>query len=93
MLPFFGEARFVFVTDPSAAPLAPSMLEALLDTCSRRLQIQERLTQELVSAAHAVTGASGTSGRLYRWCAGKCVRIMVHCDLEHAYGLQTRLVA
>ena len=62
MLPFFGEARFVFVTDPSAAPLAPSTLEALLDTCSRRLQIQERLTQELVSAAHAVTGASGTSG-------------------------------
>ncbi|KAK9842302.1 hypothetical protein WJX81_005403 [Elliptochloris bilobata] len=60
MLPFFGEARVLFVTEPSAAPLAPGVLEALLGSFSRRLQIQERLTQELVSAVHTVNGAVAT---------------------------------
>ena len=57
MLPFFGEARVLIVMQLSAPPLAPGTLEALLNTSSQRLQIQERLTQELVSAVHSLTGA------------------------------------
>ena len=71
MLPFFGEARVLVVMEVSAPPLAPGTLEALLDTCSRRLQIQERLTQELVGAVHALTGAvpssSACTARRFEW--------------------------
>lgn len=66
MLPFFGEARVLFVTAPAAAQLVPGTLEALLDACSHRLQIQERLTQELASAVHAATGAPVP-------CSSQCV--------------------
>jgi GTP cyclohydrolase I len=89
MLPFFGEARVLFVTAPAAAQLVPGTLEALLDVCSHRLQIQERLTQELASAVHAATGAPGpcpssaslSPARLaLRSCACLCFRCCA-CDI------------
>ena len=69
MLPFFGEARVLIVMEVNAPPLAPGTLEALLDTCSRRLQIQERLTQELVGVVHSLAGAVPSSSAC---TAGRC---------------------
>lgn len=67
MLPFFGEARVLFVMELGAPALAPGTLEALLDTYSRQLQIQERLTQELVGAVHSLTGAVLSSSACKAW--------------------------
>lgn len=86
MLPFFGEARVVFVAEPDAPPLAPGTLQALLDTCSRRLQIQERLTQELVSAVHSAAGAWPASAvhGLWEGChAGVDARQTRKCRHSH----------
>ena len=38
-------------------PVPSEQLKALVKTCSRRLQIQERLTQEIADGVDSLTGA------------------------------------
>jgi len=42
----------------SDQPVPSDQIQALVKTCSRRLQIQERLTQEIADGVTSLTGAS-----------------------------------
>lgn len=48
MQPFFGKAHIAYL--PDAKVIGLSKLARLLDICSRRLQIQERLTSDVTNA-------------------------------------------
>ena len=59
LLPFFGEVHLGYV--PAGRLTGLSRLEDLVDCLSRRLQVQERLTEEIVDALMEGIGASGAA--------------------------------
>jgi GTP cyclohydrolase I len=59
LLPFYGVAHVAYRRAPGGARLPRGALQALVDHCARRLQVQERLTRQLAEAVSAATGAAG----------------------------------
>ena len=58
MLPFHGLVHVAYLPGPSGRRLSEAGAQALLKAFSRRLQIQERLTQQLADALHHHAGPS-----------------------------------
>jgi GTP cyclohydrolase I len=56
MLPFHGVLHVAYVPGSSGQSLSAKTMQSLLRTYSRRLQIQERLTQQITDAVHRTTG-------------------------------------
>lgn len=56
MLPFHGAVHVAYVPGPSGQRVSAEAMQSLLRTYSRRLQIQERLTQQVADAMHQATG-------------------------------------
>lgn len=56
MLPFHGALHVAYVPGQSGQRVSPEALQSLLRAYSRRLQIQERLTQQIADAVHGTTG-------------------------------------
>jgi GTP cyclohydrolase I len=61
MLPFHGLVHVAYVPGRSGRPLAEGAVQALLKAFSRRLQIQERLTQQLADALFRHSGENLSS--------------------------------
>ena len=59
MLPFHGMARIIIVHSSHSQKLTLEQVKALILSYSHRLQIQERLTNQLADAIQVVTGAVG----------------------------------
>ena len=59
LLPFFGEAHLAYLPDGRLTGL--SRLEELVYCLTRRLQVQERLTEEIVAALDEALGAHGSA--------------------------------
>jgi GTP cyclohydrolase I len=57
MLPFFGKAHIAYVPDGRIVGL--SKLPRIVDVYARRLQVQERLTEEIASAIERVLRPAG----------------------------------
>jgi len=59
LLPFHGTARLAYL--PAGAVVGVSRLAALVHCLSRRLQIQEELTEQIARELHLRTGAKGAA--------------------------------
>lgn len=59
MLPFHGMAHIIIVHSSHSQKLTLEQVKALIMSFSHRLQIQERLTNQLADAIQVVTGALG----------------------------------
>ena len=57
MLPFFGKAHVAYIPDGHIVGL--SKIPRIVDVFARRLQVQERLTEEIASAIDDVLKPSG----------------------------------
>ncbi len=57
LLPFFGKCHVCYI--PNGKVLGLSKVARIVDMFARRLQIQEKLTQQIADAMTAVTGAKG----------------------------------
>jgi len=57
MLPFFGKCHIAYL--PTRKVVGLSKLPRLVEVFARRLQIQERMTQEIASALQELIGAEG----------------------------------
>ena len=57
MLPFFGKCAIGYIS--TGKVLGVSKLARIVDMYARRLQIQERLTEEIANAVMSETGAEG----------------------------------
>ncbi len=52
LLPFFGHAHIAYIPDGKIIGL--SKIPRIVDLFSRRLQVQERLTQEIADSLHSI---------------------------------------
>jgi len=59
MLPFFGRAHVAYL--PAGRVVGISKLARIVDMFAKRLQIQERLTQEIARAVAETVGARGVA--------------------------------
>lgn len=59
MLPFHGAAHIAVVHSPHSRKLSLEQIKMLVLSFSHRLQIQERLTNQLADAVQVVTGGLG----------------------------------
>jgi len=57
LLPFFGKAHIAYV--PQGKVLGLSKLPRIVDVFARRLQVQERLTQQIAEAVHEAVNPQG----------------------------------
>ena len=57
LLPFFGKAHIAYI--PNGKIVGLSKLPRLVDMFARRLQVQERLTEEIAAAVEAVLAPAG----------------------------------
>jgi len=57
MLPFFGKAHVAYI--PNGHIVGLSKIPRIVDVFARRLQVQERLTEEIASAIHDVLEPTG----------------------------------
>ena len=57
MLPFYGRCHVGYIADGKVVGL--SKIARIVDCFARRLQIQERLTEEIAHAIQEITGAEG----------------------------------
>ena len=52
-----SQVHIAYLPCCSNQPMLPERIQALVKTCSRQLQIQERLTQEIADGVDSLTGA------------------------------------
>ncbi|MEO8129268.1 MAG: GTP cyclohydrolase I FolE [Bryobacteraceae bacterium] len=57
MLPFFGKMHVAYL--PKSKVIGLSKIPRIVDAFARRLQIQERLTQQVAQTVQEITGAGG----------------------------------
>lgn len=57
LLPFFGHCNITYI--PNGKVIGLSKIHRIIDTFSKRLQLQERLTQQIGTALYEVTQAKG----------------------------------
>lgn len=57
MLPFFGKCHVAYL--PEGKVIGLSKLPRIVDVFARRLQLQERMTQQIASTIESLTGAKG----------------------------------
>ena len=60
MLPFHGTAHIAVVHTSGCSSLSQQQIVTLVQQYSHRLQIQERLTNQLADTVQALTGAAGS---------------------------------
>ena len=60
MLPFHGVAHIAVVHTPGSSKPSQQQVVDLVERFSQRLQIQERLTNQLADHIQALTGAAGS---------------------------------
>lgn len=60
MLPFHGVAHIAVVHSAGSVGLSQQQIVTLVEQYSHRLQIQERLTNQLADSVQALTGAAGS---------------------------------
>lgn len=85
LLPFFGNAHLAYLPDGKLTGL--SRLEALVECLARRLQVQERLTEEIVEAIMSGVGARGAM------CVLDAEHLCVTARGKRRPGVRTRTVA
>jgi GTP cyclohydrolase I len=68
MLPFQGSVYIAYTLPPGVAPVPAQQLQQLVAMYTRRLQLQERITHQLLHGAAQLTCASG---------------VMVVCEAAH----------
>jgi GTP cyclohydrolase IA len=71
MAPFVGKAHFAYLPDKSVVGL--SKIPRMIDVLSRRLQIQEQLTQQIVDTFQGVVKPRGCAVQIESWHS--CVAI------------------
>ena len=59
LLPFFGHAHIAYIPDGKIIGL--SKIPRIVDLFSRRLQVQERLTQEIADSLHSILKPRGVA--------------------------------
>mmetsp|Transcript_18981 Transcript_18981/g.57326 ORF Transcript_18981/g.57326 Transcript_18981/m.57326 type:complete len:584 (+) Transcript_18981:338-2089(+) len=59
LLPFYGTVHAAYIPQPNTPRLRVWQLKAIVAMYSRRLQIQERFTQEVAAAIETAAGAKG----------------------------------
>ena len=59
LLPFFGHAHIAYI--PNGKIIGLSKIPRIVDLFSRRLQVQERLTQEIADSLHAILNPKGVA--------------------------------
>ena len=59
LLPFFGHAHIAYIPDGKIIGL--SKIPRIVDLYSRRLQVQERLTQEIADSLHSILKPKGVA--------------------------------
>lgn len=69
MLPFYGRCHVGYIADGRVVGL--SKIARIVDCFARRLQIQERLTEEIAHAIQEITGAEGVG--VVMNCAHLCM--------------------
>jgi GTP cyclohydrolase I len=74
LLPFHGRAHIAYL--PGGAIVGVSRLAALVHSLSRRLQIQEELTEQIARELHERTGARGAA----------CIMEATHLCMTGRYG-------
>lgn len=90
MIPFFGKAHIAYI--PNGPIVGVSKLARLLDCYSRRLQVQERLCQQVVTALMAIVQPKGAAcvieARHLCMCArgvGKQQSVMITSALDGVF--------
>lgn len=87
LLPFYGDVRIGFITTvtPAAAAAAAPVRDLAAELCvvvetfTRRLQIQERITHQIAEAVFLLLGGGGVPGATMGGPPG----VMVVCDASH----------
>lgn len=69
LLPFYGRCHVGYIADGKVVGL--SKIARIVDCYARRLQIQERLTEEIAHAIREITGAEGVG--VVMSCAHLCM--------------------
>lgn len=85
LLPFFGKAHVLFLPDGELTGL--SRIEDMIHCLSRRLQLQERLGEEIAEALFEGVGARGTG------CVLEAEHLCVFARGRRQRGATTRTIA
>lgn len=85
LLPFFGQAHLAYM--PAGKLTGLSRLESLVDCLARRLQVQERLTEEIVDALMDGLDARGAI------CVLEAEHLCVTARGKRRHEIRTRTIA
>eukprot|EP00566_Odontella_aurita_P002632 CAMPEP_0113529340 /NCGR_PEP_ID=MMETSP0015_2-20120614/2340_1 /TAXON_ID=2838 /ORGANISM="Odontella" /LENGTH=956 /DNA_ID=CAMNT_0000427961 /DNA_START=356 /DNA_END=3223 /DNA_ORIENTATION=- /assembly_acc=CAM_ASM_000160 len=59
LIPFFGKAHVAYIPDPKKGIIGLSKFNRITEVFARRLQVQERLTRQIMDALHSILQPKG----------------------------------